>query len=1014
MERCPYCFKPLPEYGTCDCRYEESENARIEDTLRPGAIVGAAYQIGAVLGKGGFGITYRGFDLNNERVVAIKEFYPDGMVTRGRLVSNFARSRSTVMTLTERNLDIYKKSLKLFYREAQALSKLGKQPNVVHAHSIFHENGTAYIVMEFVEGKSLKQMIQERGRIPEAELIRLLDPALAALGKVHEAEILHRDIAPDNIMIEDGQPVLIDFGAARVEEGHASSLLIGKRGFSSPEQMAGGAVDCRSDIYSFGATYYKALSGETPQDAVLRTLGDQVKPLKELVPGISQQVSDAVMKAMSIKPEDRWNSAEEFRNALNEIVQRTQSGPIKRGYGQNNGNENKEKEKQQSKRTQAKGENKGKNGKALWLVPLLLVLFAGGFLFYRNYYQKNQNMIATLDAYRLTEIMVLPAKSGQDSNDVPDQISVPALTSTPLPTKNGTLIPTVTNTSVSTNTPMPTVPPINVNEIFTLGHQAFEEKDYEKALPLLRQAAEAGNADAMVDLGRMYNRGSGVEEDDTQAVSWFRKAAEKGHAGGQYWMGVMYRDGGGVTRDYTQAYEWFLKAADQGDANAQYAIGQFYETDNYNLPQDYNKAYEWYLKAADNGADAALVALGRMYEYGRGFEKDEKKALEWYRKAADHGSDYAMIRIGSLYQSQKNFSEAEKWYLKAIEQHGPNSAYAEFEMGSLYDDHYFNENASEAEKKANYEKSREWYLKAAEDGYTHAWNTLGYNYFIGYNFQQSYEKALYYFQQGAAAGDTSCMMDIAEMYYRGYGVPISYEITIKYLQLAMEKEHFGAYLQLGLLYEYGIGAARNKTEAQRLYRYVAEHGDSYIIDTAQKLLDGNRANIPSYIDPLYQELLTRISLGSYQLFWQDVGNLSDRYVLMDLDGNGTDELVIGSAYHTESIYAVKNGYMEDILKELKDDSYDTYNPYYTLCKNKVIQKEVYVTGYPGVSSYESYYGYTGNGFSFIEAIVQSESYDYYHSTSSEISLSGQKLDWSGKIAIEDRYPEMDLNWIMLK
>ena len=138
MERCPYCFKPLPEYGTCDCRYEESENVRIEDTLRPGAIVGAAYQIGAVLGKGGFGITYRGFDLNNERVVAIKEFYPDGMVTRGRLVSNFARSRSTVMTLTERNLDIYKKSLKLFYREAQALSKLGKQPNVVHAHSIFH------------------------------------------------------------------------------------------------------------------------------------------------------------------------------------------------------------------------------------------------------------------------------------------------------------------------------------------------------------------------------------------------------------------------------------------------------------------------------------------------------------------------------------------------------------------------------------------------------------------------------------------------------------------------------------------------------------------------------------------------------------------------------------------------------------------------------------------------------------------------------------------------------------
>ena len=163
MERCPYCFKPLPEGSRCSCNYENSANARIEEALHPGSIVGACYQIGAVLGKGGFGITYRAFDLIMQKVVAIKEFYPEGIVTRGGLYGNSGTvSRSEVLTMTERNRETYQKSLDLFYREAIALGKLEKQPNVVHAHHIFRENGTAYIVMEFVEGRSLKSIESSR------------------------------------------------------------------------------------------------------------------------------------------------------------------------------------------------------------------------------------------------------------------------------------------------------------------------------------------------------------------------------------------------------------------------------------------------------------------------------------------------------------------------------------------------------------------------------------------------------------------------------------------------------------------------------------------------------------------------------------------------------------------------------------------------------------------------------------------------------------------------------------
>ncbi|MBR6088646.1 MAG: serine/threonine protein kinase [Anaerolineaceae bacterium] len=241
------------------------------------------------------------------------------MVRYGQVNPNAAgesRSNAVVPVNTEGNNN-YKKSLDLFYREAQALGKLEKQPNVVHAYHVFRDNDTAYIVMEYLEGRSLKSIINERGRIPEEELLPLLEPVLKALDKVHSEGILHRDIAPDNIMVTSDGPVLVDFGAARLEDSRKSSLLIGKKGYSSPEQMAGGYQDARSDIYAMGATFYKALSGVTPQDSAMRGLvKDDLVPLDVLVPGISRRTGSAVAKAMALSLDERWHSAAEFRAAL--------------------------------------------------------------------------------------------------------------------------------------------------------------------------------------------------------------------------------------------------------------------------------------------------------------------------------------------------------------------------------------------------------------------------------------------------------------------------------------------------------------------------------------------------------------------------------------------------------------------------------------------------------------------------------------------------------------------------
>lgn len=317
---CPYCFRQLSPGESCSCAYESSANYRIRDALKPGMVVGACYQIGGVLGRGGFAITYRGYDLDLEKVVAIKEFYPEGMVARniGDGIGSPRGSKTCeILVANSKNAEVYRKSLELFYREAKALGRLSSLPNVVHVYRIFRENNTAYIVMDYVEGKPLKTLIREMGRIPEDVLLPLLDPILTALQKVHEAGILHRDIAPDNIIIEpNGQPVLLDFGAARIDSESHSSLIIGKKGFSSPEQIGGGVQDNRSDIYALGTMYYYALSGIKPQDSVMRAIDDQVIPLKDAAPGISDQVSDVVMKAMEIRPDDRWPDVSAFREAL--------------------------------------------------------------------------------------------------------------------------------------------------------------------------------------------------------------------------------------------------------------------------------------------------------------------------------------------------------------------------------------------------------------------------------------------------------------------------------------------------------------------------------------------------------------------------------------------------------------------------------------------------------------------------------------------------------------------------
>jgi serine/threonine protein kinase len=281
------------------------------------------YEITRTIGAGGFGITYEGFNPITERRVAIKEFFPRGIASR---------DDATRIAYSKNDDEIVAWALKRFAESTNRLAKL-KHPNIIEVLNYVAENGTGYMVMELVEGQTLEEWLKARQAPPQlAELGPIFDPVFNALEYVHEQGLIHRDIAPDNIMIRsDGRPVLIDFGALKLianqtlAHGTApKSFGVSKANYSPPEQSDdSGSVDPRMDIYSLAATIYRALSGKPPADADKRKTDTALKgqdayvPLAQaaLVP-LPAEFAAAIDAALSLRPRERPATIAEFREKL--------------------------------------------------------------------------------------------------------------------------------------------------------------------------------------------------------------------------------------------------------------------------------------------------------------------------------------------------------------------------------------------------------------------------------------------------------------------------------------------------------------------------------------------------------------------------------------------------------------------------------------------------------------------------------------------------------------------------
>ena len=268
------------------------------------------YVIQKVLGQGGFGITYLGIDKLYGNKVAIKEYYPQEIAMRKAQYEDVV----TVTSIEEKNN--YDKGKKRFLDEAQVMARFNKNEGIVKILDFFEANNTAYIVMEYLEGITLKQYLGKYGVIQFRNLIEMMLPLLEALIEIHSQGLIHRDISPDNIMVQhNGKLKLMDFGAARdyTESGNKSLTVILKPGYAPPEQyQTHGVQGPWTDIYALCATIYKCLTGITPPDAIARVMDDKFKEPDQLDGKLSPDIKKILWKGMNIFPEERYQDIVEF------------------------------------------------------------------------------------------------------------------------------------------------------------------------------------------------------------------------------------------------------------------------------------------------------------------------------------------------------------------------------------------------------------------------------------------------------------------------------------------------------------------------------------------------------------------------------------------------------------------------------------------------------------------------------------------------------------------------------
>lgn len=314
-ELCMNCFSVKGPYEVCRyCGYVEGTPPEQPHYLRPGTVLKGHFIVGTAIGVGGFGITYKCYDATLGVIVAIKEFFPVGLVNR-------SPGEMKVGLLSGEKEKQYKNQIKRFLMEAQSIAQFGKANDIVNVFDYFEENNTAYIVMEYIDGVLLKDYLEKQGALSPDIAMTIIEPVVEALKKIHASGIIHRDISPDNIFIAGEDSVKVfDFGAAILndESGAKEGEKVIKVGYSAPEQYRDSAGQGYfTDIYSIGAILYQMITGQKSIESTEREYKDELKSPLELGFDIEPNLDRAIMEALAVQPALRFQGIQQFDDAIN-------------------------------------------------------------------------------------------------------------------------------------------------------------------------------------------------------------------------------------------------------------------------------------------------------------------------------------------------------------------------------------------------------------------------------------------------------------------------------------------------------------------------------------------------------------------------------------------------------------------------------------------------------------------------------------------------------------------------
>ena len=581
--------------------------------LPPGSRI-AEYEIVRVLGAGGFGITYLAYDHQLDGPVALKEYFPADVAAR--------TDGSEVAATATTNQDLFAWGLDRFIQEARAIHRL-RHPNVVRAYRYLEANGTAYIVLEYVEGEPLKTILDRRGRLSANEWRPWMNALLDGLAHVHAHGYLHRDIKPANIVVrsDNGEPVLIDFGSARLQHGDRTLTQVLTAGYAPIEQYSNDAAQGpQGDIYAMAAVSYRVLTGNAVPSAPDRMLNDGYEPLADRSAGADSRWLAAIDRGLAIRPEDRPQSADAWRAELGND-DATSSAAIQPQPA----------EADAKTATRPPDEALGETGKSA----------------------TTTNRSAPEKASSSTK----PSKSVGNTRSKVRQPQEEKERSFPLLWAHSLwAVPTLVIAVALQGSLADQGAPEDTGAARQF-RTAAEQGDAQ-----FRTAAELGDAYAQLSLGLSYYEGEGVPQDYEQAAHWLRMAAEQGDVDAQYFLATLYYAGDGVRRDHAEAARWLRMAAEQGDAGAQYFLATLYYAGD-GVRRDHAEAARWLRMAAEQGDAGAQYFLATLYYAGDGVPRSQAHSLAWFSVAytmAKAAPEEALAEPVSFYKdaTERSYSRA--------------------------------------------------------------------------------------------------------------------------------------------------------------------------------------------------------------------------------------------------------------------------------------------------------------------------------------------------------------------